>query len=102
LNIVSDFEFRYSNFADNIRFCYSMTPDTLRNVPLFETLDDKAAKELRDLLEAVDCRADQTLFRAGDAGNAMYLIESGRVRISVKAADGHEITVAELQEDGSD
>jgi CRP/FNR family transcriptional regulator, cyclic AMP receptor protein len=73
-----------------------MTPDTLRNVPLFETLDDKAAKELRDLLEAVDCRADQTLFRAGDAGNAMYLIESGRVRISVKAADGHEITVAEL------
>ncbi|MEP6602648.1 MAG: DUF1003 domain-containing protein [Spartobacteria bacterium] len=73
-----------------------MTTDTLRIVPLFESLDDQAATQLCDLLEAVDCRADQTLFRAGDAGNAMYLIESGQVRISVKASDGHEITVAEL------
>lgn len=73
-----------------------MTTDTLRTVPLFESLEEKAAVNLCDLLEAMDCRADQTLFRAGDAGNAMYLIEHGLIRISVKAADGHEITVAEL------
>jgi CRP/FNR family cyclic AMP-dependent transcriptional regulator len=73
-----------------------MTTDTLRTVPLFESLDDAAAATLCDLLEGVDCRAEQTLFRAGDAGNAMYLIERGQVRISVKAADGHEINVAEL------
>ena len=73
-----------------------MTTDTLRNVPLFESLDENAAKELCDLLESMDCRAEQTLFRAGDAGNAMYLIEAGHVRISVKAADGHDLTVAEL------
>ena len=73
-----------------------MTTDTLRNVPLFESLDEKAARVLCELLEAVECRTDQTLFRAGDAGNAMYLIETGQVRISVKAADGNEITVAEL------
>src|SRR2546423_3658948 len=73
-----------------------MTTDSLRNVPLFESLEEPVAKELCDLLETVDCRTDQTLFRAGDAGNAMYLIETGQVRISVKAADGNEITVAEL------
>jgi uncharacterized membrane protein len=73
-----------------------MTTDTLRTVPLFESLDEEAASELCDLLETVDCRAEQTLFRAGDAGNAMYLIERGQVRISMKAADGHELTVAEL------
>jgi CRP/FNR family transcriptional regulator, cyclic AMP receptor protein len=73
-----------------------MTTDTIRTVPLFESLDDGAAATLCDLLENVDCRAEQTLFRAGDAGNAMYLIERGQVQISVKAADGHEINVAEL------
>jgi uncharacterized membrane protein len=73
-----------------------MTTDTLRTVPLFESLGDQAAATLCDLLESMDCRAEQTLFRAGDAGNAMYLIERGQVRISVKGADGHEINVAEL------
>ena len=39
---------------------------------------------------------DTTLFRAGDAGDAMYLIESGRVRISVTDDDQKEIVLAEL------
>jgi CRP/FNR family cyclic AMP-dependent transcriptional regulator len=73
-----------------------MTTDTLRSVPLFDTLDDQAARQLCDLLETIDCRADQTLFRAGDAGNAMYIIEQGQVRITVRTSDGTEITVAEL------
>lgn len=73
-----------------------MTTNTLRTVPLFESLNEKGAAELCDLLETMDCRAEQTLFRAGDAGNAMYLIEQGQVRITVKATDGHEIDVAEL------
>jgi uncharacterized membrane protein len=73
-----------------------MTPDTLRQVPLFESLHDDAAQRLCDLLEAVEAKESQTLFRAGDAGNAMYLIESGEIRISIKAEDGNEITVAEL------
>jgi uncharacterized membrane protein len=73
-----------------------MTPDTLRNVPLFESLEDDTAKELCNLLETVVCNAEQTVFRAGDAGNAMYVIESGQVRISIKGADGNDITVAEL------
>jgi CRP/FNR family transcriptional regulator, cyclic AMP receptor protein len=73
-----------------------MTVETLRQVPLFESLDDKAAKELCELLESLDCKAKTVLFRAGDAGNAMYLIESGKVRICVRARDGHEVTLAEL------
>jgi CRP/FNR family transcriptional regulator, cyclic AMP receptor protein len=73
-----------------------MTPDTLRHVPLFESLPDDAARRLCDLLEAVEAKENQTLFRAGDAGNAMYVIESGEIRISIKAEDGNEITVAEL------
>src|SRR5437762_9829427 len=73
-----------------------MTIDDLRQVPLFESLDDEAAKTLCELLETLDCEAQKVLFRAGDAGDAMYLIERGKVRISVQATDGRELTLAEL------
>jgi uncharacterized membrane protein len=73
-----------------------MTIDTLREVPLFESLDDSAAKELCELLETLDCEAQKVLFRAGDAGDAMYIIERGKVRICVQATDWHEVTLTEL------
>jgi uncharacterized membrane protein len=73
-----------------------MTIDTLRHVPLFESLDDEAARKLCQLLESIDCKEKTCLFRAGDEGKAMYLIERGKVRISVQATDGHEMTLTEL------
>src|SRR2546427_11920448 len=73
-----------------------MTVETLRQVPLFESLDDAAARELCELIATLDCAAHQPLFHAGDAGDAMYLIESGKVRICVQAKDGHEVTLATL------
>jgi CRP/FNR family transcriptional regulator, cyclic AMP receptor protein len=73
-----------------------MTIDTLRQVPLFESLDDDAAKQLCELLETLDFEAQKVMFRAGDAGDAMYIIERGKVRICVQATDGHEVTLTEL------
>ncbi len=73
-----------------------MTLEALRSVPLFSSLDDDATSELRDLLEVRDVARNTSLFRTGDKGDAMFLIESGRVRISVKDADGSEVTLAEL------
>jgi uncharacterized membrane protein len=74
-----------------------MTVDTLRHVPLFESLDNEAAEELCHLLESLECKAGATLFRAGDQGDAMYIIERGKVRICVRTTDGHEVTLTELQ-----
>ena len=73
-----------------------MTIDTLRHVPLFESLDDEAAAELCQLMESLDCKAGTSLFRAGDQGDAMYIIERGKVRICVRASDGKEVTLTEL------
>lgn len=73
-----------------------MTIDTLRQVPLFESLDNEAAGELCHLLESLDCKASTILFRAGDEGDAMYVIERGRVRICVRTTQGHELTLTEL------
>ena len=77
--------------------CFAqMTIDTLRQVPLFESLDNEAAGELCHLLESLDCKASTILFRAGDEGDAMYVIERGKVRICVRTTQGHELTLTEL------
>ena len=73
-----------------------MTLDAIRSVPLFASLDDEAATDLRSLLRTQDTKAGATLFRAGDVGDAMYLIESGRVRITVSDEDQKQIVLAEL------
>jgi len=73
-----------------------MTIDTLRQVPLFESLDNEAAAEVCKLLENLDCKAETFLFHAGDVGDAMYLIERGKVRICVQATDGRQVTLTEL------
>ena len=73
-----------------------MTLDAIRSVPLFASLDDHAASELRDLLRTREAEAETTLFQAGDDGDAMYLIESGRVRIAVTDEDKRQIVLAEL------
>jgi uncharacterized membrane protein len=73
-----------------------MTLEALRSVPLFASLDDDAARDLRSLLSEKMVPQKTRLFRQGDTGDAMYLIESGRVRISIRDADAQEVTLAEL------
>ena len=73
-----------------------MKLEALRSVPLFRALDEEAAVELCQLLTTNEVTAGTCLFRRGDAGESMYLIERGSIKISVKDADGHDTTLAEL------
>ena len=73
-----------------------MTLEALRSVPLFASLDDDAATELRSLLSDKKVPQNTRLFKQGDKGDAMYLIESGRVRISIRDQEDEELTLAEL------
>src|SRR6185312_4507113 len=73
-----------------------MTLEALRSVPLFGSLDDQAAINLRELLTVEDISVGTQLFHKGDTGDAMYLIESGRVRISIMDQDAEEVTLADL------
>ena len=68
----------------------------LRGVPLFAALDDDAAEELCGYLHPVELKGGSSLFRVGDSGDAMYIIESGRIRITVTDADGREVILASL------
>jgi uncharacterized membrane protein len=73
-----------------------MTVEAIRSVPLFASLHDEAAQELLTLLQGREVASGTALFRAGDKGDSMYLIQSGRIRIAVNDEDGHEIVLAEL------
>jgi uncharacterized membrane protein len=73
-----------------------MTLEALRSVPLFASLSDEAATELRKLLLEKEVATNSRLFNKGETGDAMYLIETGRVRISIKDDDHKEITLTEL------
>jgi len=69
---------------------------TLRSVPLFSSLDSKSTAELGEYLTIHDYPRSATIFRNGDPGDAMYLIDVGKVRISITDADGALVTLAEL------
>ncbi|MEP6810023.1 MAG: DUF1003 domain-containing protein [Chthoniobacterales bacterium] len=68
----------------------------LRNVPLFKSLEDGPARELCSIAQVGQFAAGTVLFRIGDEGDALYLVESGRVRISLTDTDGQRVTLAEL------
>jgi CRP/FNR family transcriptional regulator, cyclic AMP receptor protein len=69
---------------------------TLRSVPLFSSLDSKATAELGEYLTIHDYPRASTVFRKGDPGDAMYLIDIGKVRISVTDTEGQTVNLAEL------
>jgi uncharacterized membrane protein len=73
-----------------------MTLEALRSVPLFASLDNEEGKDLRNLLSDRVVPRITRLFRQGEKGDAMYQIESGRVRISIRDDDDAEVTLAEL------
>src|ERR1700730_14839324 len=75
-----------------------MTLEALRSVPLFASLDDAAARRLRSLLLVRDIKRNTAIFHAGDSGDSLCLIESGRVRISMTDEEGKLLTLAELAE----
>jgi len=73
-----------------------MKVETVRSVPLFRSLGDAAVFDLCNLLTVRDVPSETLLFRQGDSGDAMFFIETGRVRISVTDTEGHEVILAEF------
>ena len=60
-----------------------MTPqDLLANVPLFESLTDDDVDALAARLDTIDYSPDEVIFRQGDEGSSLFVIEDGAVEIS--------------------
>jgi hypothetical protein len=69
----------------------------LRQVPIFTELDADDLEELAFIVEERIISANKDLFREGDAGDAVYLIVKGKVRVLIGGTEGRpETTINEL------
>lgn len=62
--------------------------DTLSASPLFSRLDRAARATIADELTTVQLSVGQVLFRQGDPGDSLYVVESGLLEVRMAAADG--------------
>jgi NTE family protein/lysophospholipid hydrolase len=67
----------------------------LAGIPLFAALEETTRLELARELEPVNVAAGEVIFRQGDAGEGLFVVVSGRLRVSV-AADGPELALRDL------
>ena len=67
----------------------------LGEVPLFALLDQRERKSLAKLLNTRRFDKGDTVFSYGDAGDALYLVHSGRVEVFVENTEGEKILLAQ-------
>jgi CRP/FNR family cyclic AMP-dependent transcriptional regulator len=68
----------------------------LARVPLFAALDAESAASLESTLTRRTLARGHVVFREGDAGDRLFVILDGKVKISRAAADGRENLLAVL------
>src|SRR3990172_11637965 len=69
--------------------------EILGEVPLFALLDQRERKTLAKLLNSKTYSKGDTVFAYGDAGDALYLVRTGRVEVFVENTEGRKIILAE-------
>ena len=71
--------------------------DSLSRIPLFKRLTSEELEQLAVEVDQVRFDADETIFNEQDKGDALYVVESGSVRIWVLDEDVKPVTLAELK-----
>jgi CRP/FNR family cyclic AMP-dependent transcriptional regulator len=67
--------------------------DLLKDVPLFQFLDDRERVELAEQLDTLSVKAGDTLFKVNDPGDSLYVVRSGEVEIFFKNDTGERIVL---------
>ena len=68
----------------------------LSSTELFQTLDESILDEIATQVEVIRIPGGDSLFKQGDAGDSLYIVIHGRLRVIVRREDNQEETVAEL------
>jgi len=64
--------------------------DALSEAPLFDALSDEDARALRAMVLVVRLNRGERLFAEGDTGDKLYIIISGKIKLTKAAPDGRE------------
>jgi uncharacterized membrane protein len=71
---------------------------SLRSISTFEDLDNADLISLADELQRRSFRAGETIFEQGDPGSAMYIVESGEVRIRLSGNMPQPLSLKNLRQ----
>jgi CRP/FNR family transcriptional regulator len=71
-----------------------MKIDAIRRVPLFSTLSEEEFRKLKDVFQVKTYRKNQIIFLEEDTGSYMYVILSGKVKVTKSTAAGKETILA--------
>ena len=72
-------------------------PELLKNVAIFKDLDDSEIAEVAERCREEKFKSGEYIFREGEAGNRLYLIVEGEVRISRDVPGSGEEALAVLK-----
>ena len=72
--------------------------ESLKRVALFKRLDAGELENLAAAVDQVNFKSGEIIFNESDRGDALYVIDSGSVRIWVLDEDIKPVTLAELKE----
>jgi len=64
--------------------------EAVRNAPLFTALDEASAATLRASMTGVKLSRGQTLFKEGDAGDQLFVVVYGKLKLGTTSNDGRE------------
>ena len=68
----------------------------LRSIPLFDGLTEDDLQALAGTLKPCTFKAGEMIFAQGDAGNAMYIVESGDVNIHLPGEGSRRISLVDV------
>jgi CRP/FNR family transcriptional regulator, cyclic AMP receptor protein len=69
----------------------------LREIPLFQLLDDDELSALAAQMDEKRFWAGQMIFAHGDEGGIMYIVHSGKVEVFIKDLDGEHVRLSEFE-----
>jgi len=69
--------------------------EMLKRVPLFALLDDDEAAMLASKVQTQNFAARQRIYKVGEVGKFVYVLMSGRIRVSMLDADQQEVIMDE-------
>src|ERR1700687_2316393 len=75
----------------------SNEPLGLIAIPLFKQLSSEALAKISGLMVKESHKTGDTIFLAGERGDALYVVDSGQVRIWVRDGDGNDVTLSEVE-----
>jgi CRP/FNR family cyclic AMP-dependent transcriptional regulator len=67
---------------------------TLADVELFEHVSDEDRARLAEFIDIAQLAAGETLFRAGEPGESLYVVRSGEVELFIRDTAGQKIALA--------